>query len=672
MQPKIVFCQITNKHWYEHALANIKLVSQYVDHSILVTDYNESSDPKPDNTTIIYKPFDNNFTTFRQYYIDEARRIEADYVLFCDTDEVFSNTFLTHIRNIVQNSPGINSFELYWQYILNDSDRMDSNEISRESPCGFGDKTNWWKQCMIRLEPDIVYTGNGYNKNIHEYLTSEEWHLLKLPKKYYITHTKSSMDVWRNSARNIIISGGALGISNENPLYSELHPILEELKLTDWCIFEQYCKNGNIDKRIKDIFIKYASASKLYVDIENRGIFKWYFTLHPSENIDNIKSSFDPSEYEDNNRDLVRRLYTEELGRDIDIPGLEFYTNQLNHNTMTPDKIREILRASLENKINTATTAFFEMHDRTPNSKELVKYHNAITGDRISSPDITIAYCQMTHKGDVFDAISNVKSVEEYVDHCIVVYDDSITSEDRQQLRDAGASIYYYRWHDHFPEMRNNYLEIARIFAADWVLVTDPDEHFDTQFLLDIRNIVKNADEKGYVVLRMHPHDILSDDDNGVDLAVPTEIISDYWKLVVYKLEPNVHYTGFAVTKNIHENLVTNGPATALSRKYFYRHIKSHKEIWLHAARNVYIGGGGLSMPDKVPYYREFKDIMQNLGLATWYQFRDYLLAGNADDKLKDFIIRHKDVQGHEYDSEYRELYKIYFNVLHPDEKVKV
>jgi hypothetical protein len=687
---KIVYCQVTNNYWADEALKNIQSAKPYVDECILVYDYIDEEKLKKlsyERIILIEKTLNNNFTEFRQAYINKAREIGATHVLYSDTDEHFDELFLSSVRAICMACPTFNNFEVYCHYDIVDRELMDENEISREAPAGLDEQTHWWKQCLVKLEPSMYYTGNGEKKNTHEYLVCDEWHTMKLPKKYFFTQKKTALEIWRNCARQIVISGGALGVGNENKLYIELMPLLKELNLNDWPTFEMYCIAGDIDSRIKYIFNKYRSASRYHWDSENRSLFKWYYTMHPSEKPEGMVSEFVVDAYDDNTQDAVRRKYFEVLGRDADAGGLKHYTNEISEYKISLAELPKIFRQSDEYVRNIVNTGFFDAVGMAPTMTESKMWYSIIRAGNLSEQSVftlirestqiardfifRVAYCQMTYKRDIEDTIQNVVAARQYVDECIVVHDDSLNSEDRRRLREAGASVWYFKWNDNFPEMRNNYNDVARSLGCGWVIRSDPDEHFDEHFLKNVKTLVIHAMRAGCNMMCVNSHDISPDDDNGKTLEVPSETISDYYKELCYQLTPDVRYDGVGETKNLHESMVGNFRPAKLPKEFFYRHVKSHREIWAHSFRNLYVGGGGDNIGKLNPYYTELHQVCDELGLKTWKQLHEYVIAGKISSKLADLIKNHRNDFGHNYDSEARETFKYYYYVLHPEENTE-
>ena len=202
-------------------------------------------------------------------------------------------------------------------------------------------------------------------------------------------------------------------------------------------------------------------------------------------------------------------------------------------------------------------------------------------------------------------------------------------------------------------------------------MVSDPDEHFDEFILKSAKGIAQGVERMGINYLLVWAHDVFPDDENGKPVENPEELTPDYKKNLFYKLIPDAKYVGIGVTQNFHEDLQGSWRMGVLPKTCFYRHIKTHVTIWENSVRAIWIGGGGMNLGNSVSYYPEFCRIAkEKLGMTTWYQFRDYLKAGNIDPELKQYIINNRNHFGHDYDSEYREMFKYYFYILHPEENV--
>lgn len=68
------------------------------------------------------------------------------------------------------------------------------------------------------------------------------------------------------------------------------------------------------------------------------------------------------------------------------------------------------------------------------------------------------------------------------------------------------------------------------------------------------------------------------------------------------------------------------------------------------------------------PHWTELRSITDSLGINTWKELDAYLKKGNIDPRLKEWIIKRKDIDEEKWHSELREWYLYYFHHLHPEE----
>jgi len=212
---------------------------------------------------------------------------------------------------------------------------------------------------------------------------------------------------------------------------------------------------------------------------------------------------------------------------------------------------------------------------------------------------------------------------------------------------------------------------LARELSCGWVACSDPDEHFDDNLIRNLKLLAKNAntgENRKFAILQINSHDVFTDDDNGKPVEKPSEVVSDYWKGLFFKVLPDTRYEGVGETKNLHEHLLSSGERANLDRQFFYKHIKTHVEIWEHAFRNLFVSGGGDNIGNANPDWKSLRDICNNLNIHEWKELRSYCIKGDIDKSLKDWLIKHRNDWKYGYHSEHREAFKWYFIILHPDE----
>ena len=270
-----------------------------------------------------------------------------------------------------------------------------------------------------------------------------------------------------------------------------------------------------------------------------------------------------------------------------------------------------------------------------------------------------ITYCMMTWNR-LYDTMKCIERVKPYVDRVVIV-DGGSTDDTILTLRNyEGVELYLHPWQDNFSGQRTNYLKHAGEDngGTDWVLVSDPDELFSVEALENMRKEIANAG----------PHNMLAFESNSVTMRGP-KIVNHrhdkYWKPLLFKWNPGIHYVG-----NPHETLMIDKGPRIKNLPYRYYHIKQDNITWHRGARNAWIGGGGPNMGERQKLWKPFRDLVkQKTGLEKWSDFDSYMIKGNIDPEIKESLYKFKDETGYDGSSEWREFYKTYFRIYHPEEE---
>jgi len=274
-----------------------------------------------------------------------------------------------------------------------------------------------------------------------------------------------------------------------------------------------------------------------------------------------------------------------------------------------------------------------------------------------------LCFYQGTYGERINQTLESVRRIAPYVDRVIIIVDESVTEEQREELRKRGYEVYFEPWKDSTVEMRNAALK--RIQTDDWVITADPDEFFNDQFCRDVRKICENAEREGVDLLLINSHDILYQPD-----GTKNETVSTFFKNLIFKKRLGTHYEGVGQAKVLHEQLIIPGMRGVRKldpNKYWYEHVKYWHEVWERAARNVFIAGGGNNAGEKNPSWRPLREICESLGIKTWPQLREYMRKGNVDMRLKEWMWENR-FEGFDYDHEEMEMGRWYFEYLHPEE----
>lgn len=289
----------------------------------------------------------------------------------------------------------------------------------------------------------------------------------------------------------------------------------------------------------------------------------------------------------------------------------------------------------------------------------------------------SIHYAMMT-QNEAYELIPHIERVLPYVDSVTIVdggsKDQTIYYFRNWEQVEPKLRFFIYPWSDNFPAQRNNYLkhvaEIAK--PGDWIATADADEYYADETLEKLHKVIDLAEQKGCNLIGLQCR--------SVSMKGPERVwenLDEYWKHLIIKWDPNFHYSGFRV----HEGKA-GIPHNIMNTGLIYEHVKQENIIWLRGFRNLFCGGGGPNLGNKNPVWPKLRKLCrEKLGIDSWHDMYDYILAGNIDEEVKQIFIDHR-LEGTEkagpnalknehWDgaSEMREMYKSYFRLLHPEEE---
>lgn len=294
--------------------------------------------------------------------------------------------------------------------------------------------------------------------------------------------------------------------------------------------------------------------------------------------------------------------------------------------------------------------------------------------------------CLMT-QNELSDLVPNLEGLLPHVD-TVTVVDGGSTDGTIPYLRNWSRVVprlrlFIHPWADDFPAQRNNYLRRVQEIAepGDWLLAFDPDEYVVEPARL--RGLVEAASKLGYGRVGFQCR--------SVSYRGPARVwenIDQFWKCLLICWVPGLSYFHHGGGP-VHEDLagagaVLNSGTVSEVPLALYEHRKQENIIWVRGARNYFCGGGGPNLHRRNPFWIELREwcaahlgIPFETGKAGWAKFHAYLLAGNVDPWLKDWMFRHRLDTWKEYDwtengdgsSEQREFYKTYYRLYHPEEE---
>lgn len=271
-----------------------------------------------------------------------------------------------------------------------------------------------------------------------------------------------------------------------------------------------------------------------------------------------------------------------------------------------------------------------------------------------------ITYCMMT-QNRLVETMNNVQRVLPFVDQVVVVdggsIDDSIFYMRNWAEKEPKLKFFLSAWRDDFSWQRNNYLK--HVPDNTWALVSDPDEIFSDDILQNLPALVDIAESSGKNMIGFQCR--------SVSYKGPVRVwenLDTYWKRLLFK-----KFHGTAYQGNPHEHLV-NHSHQIMDTRLVYEHVKQENVIWHRGARNMFVGGGGPNLGQNNPRWVSLRNLCAELGVHTWHQYDQYLIKGNIDQRIKDLLVSFKDLDGWDGSSEHREMYRLYFEIYHPEELV--
>lgn len=360
MALKVAFAQASFSRDIDMTKEIIERIYNYVDCIIISLDnsvvdeqmkwFEENKDKY--KIEIVKYQWADDFAVLRNTHIRKALEIGIDWLWISDPDEKYNDDLIKDIRMLTEkyDSQGYNTFSILCKDQFGQVENLDKLDLLKECPGGY-QETSFYKPFLAyKIVYGMEYQCTGQERKVHEtLLTKHSLKNLNLPNRYFYVHTKSSLTIWRNAARNMFLSGGGDCVGNKNRLWTELIHWCSSVGINTWPQFETFANNQSLVPDITNFRLWLKAALKAPANkegTETRELAKWYLALNPNEITDEIKELINnPSEVENEIEieNFVSRMYFEVLKRPPDRQGLNNYVQKILDKQMKKSDLAEAL-----------------------------------------------------------------------------------------------------------------------------------------------------------------------------------------------------------------------------------------------------------------------------------------------------------------------------------------
>jgi len=330
-----------------------------------------------------------------------------------------------------------------------------------------------------------------------------------------------------------------------------------------------------------------------------------------------------------------------------------------------------------------------------------------------------VDYCIIIDGHSTDDTIEGLTKIAEksndsicYIDWDMVESKGDITSESLNNMRAAKMNIVSYKWKDDFIATRQKYIEVVSKLRqqdeSSWFILSDTDEYLSLRLRQRLKKLCAWADNKRMKLLKVRCR--------SVELVKGKRIkenMDNYGKELIFKWSPDLAIGGIKVHHGFSpgylksEKEILELPTLhddGKDKEILYEHRKDPFVIWQRSHfRNFFIYGGGDNLGKIQQAWIPLRNILNKImpkSPDTWIDYWEYASKGNVHQNLKDWYIKyalegvkdrdftiwpksstevyfetHKHMNGsgnvgldYPGSSEVREAFKMYFQVLFPEE----
>lgn len=217
-----------------------------------------------DRVKVHIEKWKDNFSDYKNRSYSYAN---TEWTLICDADEIPTKELAGELKSIIKNSDRGNNYDMV-SFDVIDTLIVDGKVVSENRSKGGKTLLHW-------------NIPNIYHGDLHVWMRPNYYPFKSIHSDVAYRHIKEKDSILERSARNVWMGGGGDTVKEKNPLWKPLRDLSKELGFDTWKDFKEYCKKGNIDIRILDIFKGMCDIK--WKDEELMDLKRFYLKLHPEE-----------------------------------------------------------------------------------------------------------------------------------------------------------------------------------------------------------------------------------------------------------------------------------------------------------------------------------------------------------------------------------------------------
>jgi hypothetical protein len=272
----IVSCQISYLPLKSQTLERINEIHPFVDRVILLASEEEQSWTELKQYPKVEYYQEQWQDCYWEYVNKYLPRVKSgDWLIINDADEEFCKKLCNDLPRLVTQAEKEDVTLLF----INGIDKTLKLDGTVEIGGGWQ-----FKLLVFKYAEGMRYAPMGPAKKCHiRFVVPHGAKSRVLDKKYYYTHHRVELDLYRKSFRDVFCGGGGNDVGEFNPRWEPLKKICESLGLRSWQQLNDYLKKGNIDKQL----LQWIRECQYYAgwdwEIQCFEALKYYKAIHPEE-----------------------------------------------------------------------------------------------------------------------------------------------------------------------------------------------------------------------------------------------------------------------------------------------------------------------------------------------------------------------------------------------------